>query len=900
MHHSTRRAVRGIGGGLAALAMTAGLALTPAHAAPGKGADPGRLADYVAKAGTVEGASIVPGRYYVAVAGNPTARGGSAVDVKSRQSAVKSAAKAKGLGVRFERSFDRLWNGMTVSASMTDAVQLQSLPGVTAVFPVMNYARPYTPKATKPEMYTAGAMTGANVVQNELGYTGKGIKVGVIDSGIDIDHPDLGGTGTPGTTAFPNTKVAGGWDFVGDAYDAKKNPVLAPDPIPDDCGGHGTHVSGIIAGQGDPATDGVRGVAPDATLYGYRVFGCTGSTDSENVIAALERAGDDGMDVVNLSLGSPYDSWPEYPTAVAVDALADRGTIVVTSAGNEGDTGGMATGAPGVAKKAISTASIDNTDIAAWAFTIAGRPVQFASATGAPDVPTSGTMPLVIGNPLNGCTALDPVPAGSAVLLQRGTCTFRQKALAAQAAGASALVLFNNQPGVISPTVEGDPAITIPVVIISQADGEAVKAVIEANGPATINWSQVISHVKSESPNLASDFTSWGLAADLSLKPDVAAPGGNIWSTLPLEQGTYGPMSGTSMASPHVAGSVALLLEARPELKGNWQAVRDLLQNTAQPERPFSFAPTLGLQEMVTRIGAGLIKTDRAILTEQFASPGKISLGDADTTPASTTVTVTNTSDAPVTYTLSNLDGVGFVGNSAAEFDYLPAQVSMPTSITVPAGGKASFDVAIKAPADAPAGYQYGGWIKLDTDNGTDLSIPYAGMAGDYQSLQVLTNGPTGAPLPALGRVVDDELQLVDPGEPKVVYTMKDGDVPVLLFHLEYPVEIVRAQVYAANADGSKGALLGTIADEQKIGRDNEYVQLSWDGSFVDSLVKKNGKTSVKAGSYIIELSVLKALGDPANPAHWETWTSPVFATKSASAGTNPSRFKNRQVEPLA
>ncbi|GAA1373684.1 S8 family serine peptidase [Luteococcus sanguinis] len=901
MNHRTGRPVRGFGCGLAALAMIAGVSLAPAHAAPTSAADLGKLSDYITQVkADGKGATIVPDRYFVAVAGNPTARGGSAADVKSRQAAVKQASKAKGLDVTVTSSYDSLWNGLAVRTSEADAIQLQAIDGVTGVFPIVAIDKPVTSSTAKPDMFTAGNLTGVNIAQSELGYTGKGIKVGVIDSGIDIDHPDLGGTGTSGTTAFPNAKVAGGYDFVGDAYDAETNPVPVPDPIPDDCGGHGTHVSGIIAGQGDPAKNGVRGVAPDATLYGYRVFGCEGSVDTEIIMQALQKAGDDRVDVVNMSLGASFMSWPNYPDAVASDNLAARGTIVVASAGNEGEYGGMAVGSPSVGSKTISVGSVDNTMNTAWGFSVNGKPIGYAPAEGAAEAPTSGTMPIVVGDPLNGCLTMSPVPAGSAVLVQRGECSFRDKALAAQAAGASALVIYNNQPGVISPTVAGDPAISIPVVMITKTDGDGLKATIDANGPQTIDWARVVVSSESETAGLASDFTSWGLAADLSLKPDVAAPGGNIWSTVPLEQGAYGSKSGTSMAAPHTAGAVALLLQGRPELKGDWEAVRNLLQNTADEERPWSFAPSLSVQEMVTREGAGLIQIDRAILSKQSAAPGKISLGDADMAPASTKVTVRNDSDEQVTYSLSNLTGVGFVGNSNPEFDLLDAQVTMPATLTVPAHGTASFGAAISAPAGAPSGYQYGGWLQLKADNAQELSIPYAGMAGNYQDQQILADAADGTPLPSLARTVGGEVQLIGKQQARPLFKMKGDDVPIVVFHMEYPAAALKLDVYAANADGTKGARLGTAFSDGVNGRDTSYVTLAWDGSFIDSKVKKNGKTSVKAGTYILELKALKALADPAQASSWEVYDTQAFSVKSAHASTNQTRFDKVVSGPLS
>jgi subtilisin family serine protease len=175
-------------------------------------------------------------------------------------------------------------------------------------------------------------MTGADVAQSDLGYTGDGIKVAVMDTGIDYDHPDLGGCFGDGC------RVAYGFDLVGDDFNADStdpgfNPIPTPDDDPDDCQGHGTHVAGIVGANGA-----VVGVAPEATLGAYRVFGCEGSTFADIMIAAMEMALADGMDVLNMSIGSTYQ-WPQYPTAQASDRLVNQGMVVVASIGNSGATG---------------------------------------------------------------------------------------------------------------------------------------------------------------------------------------------------------------------------------------------------------------------------------------------------------------------------------------------------------------------------------------------------------------------------------------------------------------------------------------------------------------------------------------------------------------------------------
>ncbi|HET9445072.1 MAG TPA: S8 family serine peptidase, partial [Steroidobacteraceae bacterium] len=284
-----------------------------------------------------------PSLWLVELSSEPSSEGTSAATLAEEKKAFRRSAEGAGLRYTERYSFGTLWNGVSVSINPRDVAQLARLPGVKGIYPVVTFSPPDPSLNPGIELVTAIKQTGVDIAQNTLGLTGAGIKVAVMDTGIDFDHPDLGGCFGPGCRVFT------GWDFVGDAFNADDtsptyNPVAVPDPIPDDCNGHGTHVAGIVGANGA-----IRGVAPNVKFGAYRVFGCDGSTTAEIMIAAMERALFDGMDILNMSIGAAFQ-WPQYPTAVAASRLVNKGMVVVASIGNSGASGLYSASAPGLGK----------------------------------------------------------------------------------------------------------------------------------------------------------------------------------------------------------------------------------------------------------------------------------------------------------------------------------------------------------------------------------------------------------------------------------------------------------------------------------------------------------------------------------------------------------------------
>jgi minor extracellular serine protease Vpr len=884
--------------------------------------------------------------WFVQLKTRPAVKGGSKAALAEEREAFFKKAADQGLAVKQRHAFDQLWNGVSVSIPSDQAGALAGVPGVQAVYPVVAVSLPpVEPGATNdPDLQFARTMTGADVALNELGLDGSGVKVAIVDSGLDYRLPEFGECGSIG----PGCRVAGGFDFVGDDFNANSNdatyqPVPHPDSDPAPCdpnvadqralqpgGGtsaaaHGTHVAGIVGadGRSDPAGL-VTGVAPGATLYAYRVFGCNGSTSSDIMTAAMERAAADGVHALNMSIGAAFFNFPNYPTAVAADNLVDSGTAVVASIGNSGDNGLWAAGAPGVANKVIGVASVDNikTFLPYLLASPDGQHMGFNIASGAPNPPTSGALTLAqTGSPATANDACPTAPAlvkdlgpgfdGKAVLIRRGTCGFYNKALAAQHAGAAAVILYNNAGGRINPTVAPvaplTETITIPVVAITAADGATLSGRISA-GSATITWTDQSEFFdNTDTPGRTSSFSSWGTVSDLTMKPDLTAPGGNIRSTWPHQQHDgHWVISGTSMAAPHVAGAVALYLEAHPGTSP--AAVRNALQNNATPITTTVASTTL---DSTIRQGAGLLNVANAVQQTTSVTPGKLSLGEG--LGGSRTLTVRNNGTTAKTYSLSFVNtsspiaspltvgattsqppftffstgspgtSVSFTvdGSPATQVNLLPGQSKDVTAtITVPA---ALFDRTL-----------YGGFLVLSNaaSPADRLRVPYIGFKGDYQSIQVIGNAGCGMPLLARFGAATDRIQCTTPartidgliGQPAGgTWAQPKRDPVIVLYHFDHQaVSVTLTLLNAATGQpvtqGNRSPVLQNIELHSRNSAPTTFFAFVWDGSQAVSNRDTTQRKTTPGGVYKLKITLtkVKALND-SRAAGTETWTSPAI-----------------------
>ena len=383
---------------------------------------------------------------------------------------------------------------------------------------------------------------------------------------------------------------------------------------------------------------------------------------------------------------------------------------------------------------------------------------------------------------------------------------------------------------------------------------------------------------------LISSFSSYGMTADLQLKPDIGAPGGLIRSTFPLEQGSYATISGTSMASPHVAGAAALLRQARPTLAAS--AFRAILQNSADPKN-WSGNPGLGLLDYVHRQGAGMVDIDDAIASTTTVTPGKLSFGEG--AGGGATLAIANASPSAQTYALSHVGAVAS-GPSSNPANISPfvfstfgdaqtATFSSP-NVTVPAGGTGSVDVSIAvSSASLPSQAQYGGYVVLTRQSdGQVFRVPYAGFLGDYQSIVAM---PIRGNFPRIAK--ETAINTFALASPTEVWTLASRDeIPNVNLHFDHQVRRLEIQVVNAATGASLHPVFSNVYEQDFLSRNQTatgFFAYPWAGGRLHSNGQgsKAGLTwkTVPDGSYKLVVKALKALGDPGNPAHWETWTSP-------------------------
>jgi len=689
-----------------------------------------------------------------------------------QQLQAQQDALAPGLasaGAKIVGQMQDAYNGIHVTVSQKNLTQLASLPGVTALHSVQTFT---------PMNVNGVPFVGAPQAWQSFGVTGAGVKVGIIDTGIDYTHADFGGPGTVAawnaakatSTAPANPalfgpaapKVKGGFDFAGDAYNANvAGSVPVQDPNPLDCNSHGTHTAGTLAGFGVLSSGATYsgpynsstisgntwnvgpGVAPGADLYSYRVFGCAGS--SNVVDLAINRAVADGVNVISMSLGSDFGGTDD-PTSVAAQNAFDDGIAVVASAGNAGPNAYMV-GSPSTSNGVLSVAAIDgsvptypgaNLTLTASGGGSAGV-VSSIVANGA-SLPSGSFHVKVLknadGSVSLGCNKAEYAgTAGMVVVTKRGTCARVARAVFGDEAGDAAVVMINNAAGyppfegkiTSNPDTGEQHTVTIPFLGVRQNATDIANLLAADGGSVTLSASTVTNtNYKS-----AASFSSGGPRNDDSApKPDVMAPGVSV-SSAGMGTGTGSLFnSGTSMACPMTAGIAALVKQAHPSWNG--AQIKAAIMNTADP------SINIGYNSRIA--GTGVVQAQNAVNSSVLATTSdsldSIKFGYVPGSGAYTAMkafTLTNTGATAANYNLS------VVTNGTQR----GAAVSVsPSSVTVPGGTTSTVQVSLTMSAAAFAALPSDDSFALGPGavisvRGDILATPAAGDPADHQSLRL-------------------------------------------------------------------------------------------------------------------------------------------------------------------
>ncbi|RFU78585.1 hypothetical protein TARUN_3628 [Trichoderma arundinaceum] len=810
------------------------------------------------------------------------------------------------------------------------SAKIASVPSVKQVWPVQRFKRPSGPTVNSTNgdsshssdvsdlfrRATSGKDTYAPHVAVQVdklhaeGFTGKGIKIGIIDTGVDFNHPALGGCFGKGCA------ISYGRDMVGDDYNGKNTPVPGPEPY-SSCDGHGTHVAGIIAARSNPM--GFIGAAPGATVGMYRVFGCSGDVGADVAIAAANQAFEDGSDIITLSLGGA-SGWTEDPFSVVLSRIVDAGVTCTVANGNSGSAGLFLAGTPANGKGVTAVSSVENTDtpfLGTGAFVgtdkSAANQVPFVYTptdfvfpnitlpvwAATPNVTTDGSYTAC--NPFN-----DNAPADlsdKVVLLMYNSsdfvCNSYTQVENLQARGAQYFMFWLDGAGNIWAGNASGLGMT------GYSQGVLWQKQLSSGKDLYMTFVQSSSASKAGvfvpnaiNPNYIDTFTSWGPTWQADVNPSITTPGGTIMSTWPLSKGGYYIDTGTSMATPVMASIYALLMEAR--------GIRDpktllnLVSSTAL-QLPFYDGKTLYANELapVAQQGAGLAQAHKAAHISTLLSVPNIAFNDTDNFVKKTSFAIRNTGKKSVTYTLGHTPSLTMYtyGNGDSHF---PAPFPNPIAegasaklafsqkkVTIPAGRSADITVVATPPQglNASAIPVYSGYVTVNGTNGDGLVIPYLGIVGSLAKLPVVD--------PDFNYMIHYNIYSTDPADDNTIFPLPypnssvaynganrpdypaaliqiDAGTPVLRADL-IPVGDTKAKVNTTNVLGLD--IIGSLSGYPLPFSSRSYYISPFTGMTQEGVVAPEG-------SYQFVIRALKIYGDVNNPDDYDSKATQTFILK--------------------
>ncbi|KAK3345545.1 peptidase S8/S53 domain-containing protein [Neurospora tetraspora] len=714
--------------------------------------------------------------------------------------ANKFSVSAGGRSVirRFDKTSD-VFFGLCVETDDMNIDDLPNFPGILRAWPVgratLHAARAASPvgNIVSDGNYSVHSLTGVDKLHAK-GIYGKGAKVAVVDTGIDYKHHAV--RSFLSLSAFP--EINNGSSVEDSGMDSKSPvaPILLeitvstkmamlrkrgynttnrglawpfPDDDPFDYQGHGTQVAGVIAGK----TDWFNGVAPEATLYSYKVFSNDSQvTDEDIIIDAFLQAYKDGADIITSSIGGE-GGWSGGAWATIASRLVDRGVLVTISAGNEGYKGPFLASSGSSGKNVIAVASTEPSVAPAWpfkaTFTHGGNSTTiqlgyliddlFDQPWGQDLTDDLPIIPLSL-NVNDTADACEPLPehtpdlSAGILLIRWGGCDSSVKQENAEKAGAKRVLFYSDDAGPVWwLSVTSNP----PAALIEAKTGEAMVATVAAGGKVTAKFAVTNDTTwrvgfYSSAGGIPSGFSSWGGTNELEIKPDVAAPGGNIYTTDINEPWTF--QSGTSMACAYVAGIAALYIGEHGGRSVHGPGIAKALANRIissgaavpwQVDNPVGNPIDYGFWAPVPQVGTGLVNAAKVLDYTTSLTWEKFHLNDTANFQAHHSVTITNNGPKSATYSFALQPAGAFNAQSDYDPEYLSTftdyispyplvpRVQLPQNVTIAPGHSKTVHIKFQPPS--PTSYNatklpiYSGKVLINSNENEDLSIPYYGAA---------------------------------------------------------------------------------------------------------------------------------------------------------------------------
>lgn len=716
----------------------------------------------------------------------------SEAEVKKTSEKIETKLKKENVKVDKDDEFSAVITGFSAKVKAKDIDKLRKQPGVKKVTTQMKAERPKA--GASPALATAPKMIKADTLWDQYDFSGQGMLISIIDTGVDPTHKDMKlspeieskykskdevnkvikENGLKGK--WYSRKVPYGYNYADESQEIRDSGIG---------GYHGMHVAGIVAANGDTKTGGVRGVAPNAQLLGMKVFSNDAlvSTVYEEVwLKAIDDSVKLGADVLNMSLGmgSGYSREGVSPTneafrkakAAGVVCAVAMGNDRVTNWGGEGKTNLAinpdfgTTGHPAVADPSYSVASMENTNMRGRVVEVEGQPnISAGTAEGENENTTTekvGYVYVGLGNTDDDYKekgVKDKDVKGKIVLAERGGASFNEKAQLAASKGAKGIVIFNSEKGNQLSFMSGMENKDFPSVFISYQDGQKLINLQKTKPDQQINITPVHS-VNNPKGRQMSEFSSWGITPDLRLKPDIAGVGGQIYST--INDNKYTMMSGTSMATPQVAGASALVMQRlydagilkrtkdgnKPDPRQEFLTVL-VMMNTATPVKDTE----VDNEALYTpkQQGAGLVNLENVSKTfvtvtatggKDKKEDGKLEVGEVGD-KFEATFKLHNYSDKDITFTpryISLKDDVDQDGRYT-EHAKVVLKHEFKNKVKVPANGDVEYKAEISTSGIANNQFAQG-YVMFDSDDNPTLSVPYTGFKGDWSQPQFLDNMP--------------------------------------------------------------------------------------------------------------------------------------------------------------